>query len=464
MNRNGAALAGRPGRHGASTAAVAAPTLRCGIYCRKSVEERHATDFGSIDAQREACEAFVRSQKGLGWNLLPTRYDDEGYSGANTDRPAMARLLRDVEAGLIDVVVVYKIDRLSRSIGDFVRLTETFDRHGVAFVSVTQQFNTTTSAGRLTLNLLTVFAQFERETISERTRDKMRAARRRGKYTGGPPILGFDRHPQGRRLVVNEAEAGRVRALFDLFLATRSVVAVVQEANARGWTTKARTTARGRAVPGRRVTAGYVRALLANPAYPGLVRIEGEAFPAEHEAILPREVFEKAQALLRPGRPPRERRRHSATPSILRGLLRCQPCDAAMVPSHTRKGSRLYAYYRCQRAQEEGWSSCPSPSVPAREIERLVVDQIRVIGQDPDLQARTLEATRAMAPEIAIDPADLRRVLTLWDDVWAALLPPEQARVLALLVERVGYDGAAGTVAVTFHPTGIRALAREAGS
>jgi site-specific DNA recombinase len=435
--------------------------MRCAVYTRKSVEERHATDFGSIEAQRESCEAFVKSQRGLGWEPLPQRYDDEGFTGANVDRPAMERLLADVEAGRIDVVVVYKIDRLSRSIGDFVGLTALFDRHSVSFVSVTQQFNTSTSAGRLTLNLLTVFAQFERETISERTRDKMRAARRRGKYVGGGLLLGFDRHPEGRRLVVNEDEAQRVRELFDLYLSLRSLVAVAREANARGWTTKSWVTRKGTTVLARRVNKFYLVAMLKNVAYVGKVRFEGETIPAEHPAIVAQDTFDRVQALLAENGSTGGRVGRTKHAAPLQGLLRCIPCDAPMGPCHTTRHGRLYRYYVCRKTREEGWAACPSKSVPAQEIERLVVEQIQAIGKDADVQAQTLAAARAEQGGAELDTADLARALGLWDGVWEVLRPKEQGRVLNLLLERVGYDGAAGRVALTFRPSGIQALSTE---
>ena len=456
----GAATARSTGT-GSRAAALRPEARRCAIYSRKSIEERHATDFGSIDAQRESCEAFIRSQASLGWTPLPTRYEDEGYTGANTDRPALDRLLADVRAGNVDVIVVYKIDRLSRSIGDFVKLTELFDQHGVAFVSVTQQFNTTTSAGRLTLNLLTVFAQFERETISERTRDKMRAARRKGKFVGGPLLLGFDLAPEGHRLVLNTAEAEHVRAIFGLFLQNRNLRTVAADGNARSWTTKAWTTKRGRTVAPKPLTARFVGMLLRNPAYVGRVRIGDETVPAEHEGIVDPSVFDAVQALLDENAATGGRLARQPSQALLAGLLRCAPCDRAMGPVSTNKGGRRYAYYVCRRTREIGWAACPTKSVSAPEIERLVADQIRAVGTDPEVQARVLAAARAEAGEHLIDEADLRRVLGLWDEVWSALLPAEQARILGLLIERVRYDGVAGTVTVDFRATGIAALAKE---
>ncbi|MCC7137583.1 MAG: recombinase family protein [Planctomycetes bacterium] len=436
--------------------------MRCAIYGRKSIEERIATNFGSIEAQREACEAYVKSQASLAWTALPQRYDDEGFTGANVARPALARLLADIEAGAVDAVVVYKIDRLSRSIADFVRLMDTFDRKGVSFVSVTQQFNTSTSVGRLTLNLLTVFAQFERETISERTRDKMRAARRRGKFTGGGLLLGYDRAPEGRRLVVNEVEADRVRAIFDLYLERRSLTAVVGEVNSRGWTTKSWATRADRVVPPRPMTRDYIAHLLRNQAYVGKVRIDGETFPAEHAPIVVADTFARAQELLTHNRTTGGRDVRNKHHMLLTGLIRCASCDRPMMPTYTKRTDRLYRYYVCRRTREEGWDACATKSVAAEEIERIVAEQIRAIGRDPEVFEATLAAARARADGSRVNAQDLGRALALWDDVWAALTPREQARVMALLVEDVAYDGATGSAALTFRPSGIRALAKEA--
>src|ERR1700674_1242382 len=221
------------------------PMGRCAVYTRKSTEEGLEQEFNSLDAQREAAEAYIRSQRHQGWTLLPERYDDGGFSGGNLDRPALQRLLDDIEAGLVNCVVVYKVDRLSRSLLDFARLMDRFDQRTVSFVAVTQQLNTTTSLGRLTLNILLSFAQFEREIIGERTRDKMTAARRKGKWVGGMPVLGYDIDPHGGRLIVNESEAVRVREIFQLYAKHRSLPKVVAELGRRGWTTKAFRSQRG---------------------------------------------------------------------------------------------------------------------------------------------------------------------------------------------------------------------------
>ncbi len=376
----------RPPSNG-KTKAQRVPTVRCALYTRQSVTDDRE-EFSRLDAQREAAEAYVLSQRARGWTVLPERYDDGNVSGGTADRPALNRLLQDVDAGLIDCVLVYKIDRLSRSIADFVRLMDRFDDKDVSFAAVTQQFDTSTPVGRLTLNLLTCFAQFERETIAERTRDKVHAARRRGRWTGGPPPLGYDVAPEGGRIEVNKTEAKRVRAIFDLHAKLETVTKTVQALNERGWKTKAWTTRRGRTREGGRWTKGALRTLLTNHVHVGRVRLRGEVFDGEHPAILDAEVFDRAQALIaeathKPG-VPRGGRRGTA---LLAGLLHCAPCNASMTPTWTKKRGKLYRYYVCRTTKTEGWGACPSPSVPAHEIETLVVDQIRAIGRDRALQA-----------------------------------------------------------------------------
>ena len=330
-----------------SAKANAAPAaVRCAIYTRKSSEEGLALEFNSLDAQREAAEAFVASQRAEGWQVLPDRYDDGGYSGGSMDRPALARLLADVAAGRVDCVVVYKDDRLSRSLLDFGRIPETFERHRVSFVSVTQQFNTTHSMGRLTLNILLSFAQFEREIIGERIRDKLAAQRRRGKGTGGAPVLGYDvdRTGPSPKLVVNAPEAAQVRQVFALYLEHGSLLPVVKELAHRGWRAKARVTKHGKEVGGRAFDKGSLYGLLTNPLYLGQVRHKGEVHCGEHEPIVTNEVFAKAQARLQHnGRTGglEARNRHGA---LLKRLLYCKACDRAMTHTFTGKRGRQYRY------------------------------------------------------------------------------------------------------------------------
>src|SRR5262249_37490715 len=273
-------------------------TIRCAIYTRKSTEVGLEQNFNSLDAQREACLAYIQSQRHEGWKCLPARYDDGGFTGGNMDRPALKRLLADIEAGKIDCVVGYKLDRLSRSLLDFARIIGIFEKHHVSFVSITQQFNSATSMGRLVLNVLLSFAQFEREIISERTRDKIAATRRKGKWSGGLPVLGYDVDPQVLRLVVNPKEAARVRAIFDLYLKHQALLPVVRELERRGWRTKIWVTRKGRKIGGRTFVKTNLHKFLTNATYAGKLRYKNELHNGEHPAIVDPAKWQKVQELL----------------------------------------------------------------------------------------------------------------------------------------------------------------------
>jgi site-specific DNA recombinase len=505
------------------------PVVRCAVYTRKSTEEGLEQEFNSLDAQREAGEAYIRSQAHEGWTCLPERYDDGGFTGGNTDRPALQRLLAAITAGQVDVVCVYKVDRLSRSLLDFAGLMQIFEQHHVAFVSVTQQFSTATSMGRLILNVLLSFAQFEREIIAERTRDKIAATRRKGKWAGGHPLLGYDLDPQGGRLAVNAAEADRVRAIFALYLEHGSLLPVVQELDRRGWLSKRWQTRKGQTRGGQTFTRTSLHRLLRNIAYVGKVRYKDEVHDGEQPALVDPVVFQRVQELLRQHGPRLGAPVGRPFGALLKGLLRCRPCGCAMTPTQTtRHGTKRYRYYVCSHAQKRGWQTCPSKAAPAATLEQFVLDQVRDLGRDPALlqdvlaQARAHEESHAAAldaeqrgleqelagwhgevrklsgqfrPEadngaVIARLADLQERIgrmeerlrkvraqiravhqqryddhqaalarSLFDPAWAELAAAEQARALRLLVERVDYDGAAGKVAVTFQPAGIRVLA-----
>jgi site-specific DNA recombinase len=373
------------------------PAIRCATYTRKSTEEGLEQEFNSLDAQREAGEAFIASQKSEGWVCLPDRYDDGGYTGGNMERPAFKRLMADVEAGRIDCIVVYKVDRLSRSLLDFTRIMEALDKRGVSFVSVTQQFNTTSSMGRLTLNILLSFAQFEREIISERTRDKIAAARRKGKWSGGRPILGFDVDPKGGRLLVNEAEAAQVRAIYEIYLDRESLIATIAELDARRWTNKQWTTRKGHESGGSPFNKHSLYSLLTNVLYTGRLTYKDEIHDGEQPAIVDDETFRRVRQILKRNGATGGKHVRNQFGAILKGLINCVPCNCAMVPTHATKKDRRYRYYVCANAQKRGWHNCPSKSIPAGEIEKFVVDQVRGIGSDPTLLAETLGAARAEA-------------------------------------------------------------------
>jgi len=374
----------------------AGPVVRCAIYTRKSTEEGLEQEFNTLDAQRESGEAYIVSQKNEGWACLAEHYDDGGFSGGNMERPALARLLADIEAGKVDCVVVYKVDRLSRSLLDFAKIMEVFDQQKVAFVSVTQQFNTSTPMGRLVLNVLLSFAQFEREIIGERIRDKIAAQRRKGKWTGGFPVLGYDVDRSGGspKLVINADEARRVRTIFELYLSLGSMLPVVEELEQRDWPNKQWTTKKGTIKGGGSFDRGSLYALLTNPLYVGKVKHKSDVFDGEHEAIVPTDVFQKVQTLLqRNGRTGgiEVRNRYGA---LLKGLVVCGNCSHTMVHNFTGRIGRQYRYYTCTHAIKKGRKKCPSGSLPAAEIERVVVDQIRCVADDPALREEVLQQTR----------------------------------------------------------------------
>ncbi|HEY1759651.1 MAG TPA: recombinase family protein [Bryobacteraceae bacterium] len=363
---------------------LAAPAgVRCGIYTRKSTDEGLDQSFNTLDAQREAAESFISSQRQEGWSALPQKYDDGGYTGANMDRPALKRLLSDVESGAVNCVVVYKVDRLSRSLLDFSRIMDTLDKHGATFVSVTQQFNTTSSMGRLTLNILLSFAQFEREMISERTRDKMGAARRKGKWVGGVPVLGYDVAPQGGSLVANQEETRRVREIFALYLELGSLIPVVEELDRRGWRMKSWTTREGRTAGGKSIAKNNLYNLLTNMIYVGKVEYGGQVYEGEHERIIDEQTWNRVQTALNRNGRRGGRNIGNKYSALLKGLVRCGSCDVGMIHTYVNKKDRLYRYYVCVKAHQRGWAQCETRSVSAPALEDAVVEQLRGVGRNP---------------------------------------------------------------------------------
>ena len=429
--------------------------VRCAIYTRKSSEEGLEMEFNSLDAQREACEAYIVSQKQEGWIALPDVYNDGGISGGTLERPALQRLLADIEAGRIDVVVVYKIDRLSRALMDFAKLVEVFDLHSVTFVSVTQQFNTTTSMGRLTLNILLSFAQFEREVTGERIRDKIAASRKKGMWMGGHPPLGYD--VVDRKLVVNREEAALVRHIFERFLHAGSATLLMNELNAAGHTTKSWTTRSGTMRPGRPFDKGVLYKLLNNRVYLGEAVHKGKSYPGEHQAIIDAPIWDKVHSILSENARRRGNHVRAATPALLKGLIRCASCDRAMTPSHARKNGRRYRYYVCQSAIKNGHASCPVRSLPAGEIEEAVLVQVRALLRAPEMVARTLESPNS---DSSITEDDAIQTIAALDPLWDELFPLEQARVIRLLVDTVTVTPEA--LQVSLRAQGLHSLIAEA--
>jgi DNA invertase Pin-like site-specific DNA recombinase len=359
------------------------PVIRCAIYTRKSTEEGLEQEFNTLQAQREAAEAYIQSQKQNGWHTLPESYNDGGFSGASLDRPALKQLLQDIEARKIDCVVVYKVDRLSRSLLDFARLLSLFERRSVSFVSVTQEFNTATSMGRLMLNVLLSFARFEWEMISERTRDKMSAARRKGKWLGGAPVLGYDVDPQGGRLVVNQAEADRVREIFTICAGYTTLAAAQREVNARGFTTKEWTSKRGRHHRGSAFTPSRLDALLRNILYMGQVRHKGVVYPGEQPALVEQELWSHVQEQLNLAA--RTGAAHHKIDALLLSFLYCAQCGERMGASCTSRQGRRHLYYVC-RAGKRRTPPCRQKPVATSDLEASLLANLEpILGPAPNI-------------------------------------------------------------------------------
>jgi len=398
--------------------------LRCAIYTRKSSEEGLDMEFNSLDAQRESCEAYVASQRAEGWLCMRERYDDGGFSGGTLDRPGLKMLLEDIEAGLVDVVVVYKIDRLSRSLMDFSRLVEVFDKHGVTFISITQSFNTTTSMGRLTLNILLSFAQFEREVTGERIRDKFAASRAKGMWMGGFVPMGYD--VIERKLVINEAEADRVQQLFKRFVTLGSATLLARELLANGALTKR----------GKPIDKGFLYKLFRNRLYLGEAVHKGTCYPGEHKGIIDQQLWDEVHAILKES--PRQRAANTRTrvPALLKGLIFTDR-GIAMTPTFTLKGSRHYRYYTSMDAIRnracEGRDSFVR--LNAGVVDAVIIQQIRKLVRTPEIAAKVAIVLQD-CNSISNDN-DAVAALSDFDSLWSTLFPAEQARIARLLIDRV---------------------------
>lgn len=351
------------------------PILRCAIYTRKSSEEGLEQGFNSLDAQREACEAFIKSQQHEGWKLLPTFYDDGGYSGGNMERPALKQLLTDIDQKKINVVVVYKVDRLTRSLADFAKIVEQFDAKGVSFVSVTQQFNTTSSMGRLTLNVLLSFAQFEREVTGERIRDKIAASKAKGMWMGGTPHMGYIAHE--RTLKIDEEQASLVRHIYERYLALGTVRLLKKELDLQGISTPKRFTSTERQFGGRPFSRGHLYKVLTNPVYIGKIVHHDQIYEGQHPAIIEIDAWDQVQAQLLSNRQSETKRRSTPSDSLLLGLV-VDESGHRLIPSHSQKRSKRYRYYVSEPLIIEDRQSAPEAiRIPAPELETLVISQLK---------------------------------------------------------------------------------------
>lgn len=418
--------------------------LRCAVYTRKSSEEGLDMEFNSLDAQREAAESFIASQRDEGWVLVRDRYDDGGFSGGTLERPALKRLLADAEDGLVDVVVVYKIDRLSRSLLDFTKLVEVFDRNNVSVVSVTQSFNTKDSMGRLTLNMLLSFAQYEREVIGDRIRDKFAASRKKGIWMGGVVPLGY--FVKDRKLIINDTEAEIVRNIFEGFVRLGSATKLAEELLAQTVTTRS----------GKPIDKGFLYKLLHNRVYLGLAVHKGTAYPGEHRAIISQDLWDKVHGIMKISPHKRAGETRCRTPAILKGLI-FAPGGIAMSPTHTRYRGRLYRYYTTQTLLKRGAGTCPVGRVPAGDVEAAVVNQLRTVLRSPEIIVGTWRTARHEAKDLK--ESDVREAISELDPLWDELFPAEQARIVQLLIERVDVDPQG--LDIQFRAEGISALTRE---
>ena len=396
---------------------------RCAVYTRKSTEYGLDQDFNSLDAQREAGEHMIASQAGNGWILLKDQYDDGGYSGGTLERPALQRLMGDIRAGKVDLVIVYKADRLCRSMAKFYNLIEFFEAHGVSFVSVSERFDTSTAMGRLFVNMLQSFAQYEREQTSDRVKDKVAAAKKRGLWTGGSPPFGYK--PVDKKLIIVEDEARIVRRIFHGFVNCGSATQLARELRQEGLVNR----------NGNLFNKCAISKILNNKTYLGLVAFKGEVYEGQHKEIVSRRVWDQAHSIFKEHPKTRAGRTRSKTPSLLKGII-FGPDGAAMSPHHTRKGQRLYRYYTSQTVLKHGAGACVPGRVPAADVEQIVLSQVKYLMLHPDFTTGTHLNVKDEDQNIAEDDvwSALRKN---FDGVWQSLFPAEQARLVNLLVERV---------------------------
>jgi DNA invertase Pin-like site-specific DNA recombinase len=404
--------------------------VRCAIYTRKSSDEGLEKEFNSLDAQREDCEAFVKSQKHAGWTSVPDLYDDGGLSGGTLERPALQRLLADIKVGKVQIVVVYKVDRLTRSLADFAKIVDIFDAHGASFVSVTQQFNTTTSMGRLTLNMLLSFAQFEREIAGERIRDKIAASKAKGMWMGGTVPLGYD--VKDRKLFINPVEAETVRLIFQRYAELGSVKLLQAELDRRGLRSKRREGARGLITGGAKFSRGILYLILQNRLYRGEVAHKGNVYPGQHEPIIDADLWTVVQAKLAANRKARSLSTGAEAPSLLSGLLFDHDSNR-MTPTHANKRGRRYRYYISAVLLDPRKSARDTMRVPASDVEGLIFDRLRTFLSSRREIADALAALKLRAGELE---AALSRAAKFGKE-WP-VMPPETVRaVIRQTVARV---------------------------
>jgi len=364
-------------------------TKHCAIYCRKSSDEGLDMDFNTLDAQREACEAYITSQRAEGWQVIPTKYQDGGYSGGNMDRPALQRLLADIKEGKVQTIVVYKIDRLTRSLMDFAKLVDIFDEYGVTFVSVTQSFNTTTSMGRLTLNVLLSFAQFEREVSAERIRDKFTASKKKGMWMGGNPPLGYE--VQDRRLVINTTHTQIAKRIFDRYLALGCVAKLKRELESHDIKSPERISTRGKKLGGKYYSRGALYNILGNPIYIGKIRHKDKIYDGLHDGIINEDIWHTVQEKLSNQAAKPRGHTKASRDNILKGLL-FDNRGTAYTPVFTKKGNKAYRYYISQNTlSEKNHPDAVIQRIPAHTLESKIIASLKAEIFSPENLSRLFE-------------------------------------------------------------------------
>lgn len=415
------------------------PKIRCAIYTRKSSEDGLEQEFNSIDAQRLSGENFIASQVGKGWVLLNEHYDDGGFSGGTLERPALKRLFQDIEENKIDCVVIYKIDRLSRSLFDFQKIIELFDQKKVSFASVTQNFTTDDSVGRLMLNVMLSFAQYERELTGERIRDKVDASKKKGMWMGGNPSLGYD--AEDKKLVINEAEARIVRALFQTFIETESITETSRELNKHGYETKSWMSKTDKLQKGQNFNKTNVRRVLENPIYAGKIKHKNQLYDGQHKAIISEGIWQKAQDILnnnQDNKPSIPITRITVAP-LLKGIMNCGVCGSRMIPTYTNKQGKRYRYYLCSYKAVGNNDSCSVGRISAVEAENLVINQVLSLLKKPEFIVSTISQSAGKISESVVINS-FKQIEKVWDE----LFPIEQARIVSLLIKDI-----------TFNPNGL---------
>ena len=393
--------------------------VRCVIYTRKSVDDGLEQEFNSLDAQRQAAECFIESQKFKGWVLDKKRYDDGGYSGGTLARPAMQELLQDAAEGKFDVIVVYKIDRLSRSIVDFAELIKKFDAYGVSFVSVTQDINTSTSSGRMMLNILMTFAQYEREIIAERIKDKMSASRKLGKWVGGSVPFGYK--VVNKRLVVDEHEAPVVVRIFKEYATTGRIKDIAYRLREENF----------KRSNGKELHIPTIRSLLKNQTYIGNVVYDGNVYKGEHEPIISKELWDKAQQVCSDKHIYKiEHEGNNEPTNLYSGIIRCGHCDSSMITVSGRNNNRIYRYLICNKEQRNSTGKCPLKRIPQGEVEALIFNQIKTIVQSPSF-------TMMVAEMLGIQTHIVATQLGNFLQMWSKLEPTEKRKIITIVIEKV---------------------------